>query len=924
MANYHSIEGTPRGRNTALIVLLALVVLTFVLGRSILSYLIEYRWWHELGQTSTWFTMLGYSIAPLVLATLIAAIVLWTAHSMALRFAGTSLRYYPLYAKLSILGALVLGFFFAAVVTDTWTVVRFFGGSRLDVQENAWHDPVFGHSLVFYFFQVPFYSLLLRFVLGLSVVAALVYWLTARGWQLREQMPRWQDKGVIELQDLGLSGAIESRFLRGLAVVFLIGLAVKFYLDRYTMLLNEHAFMVGVDWVNEHVSLPLQWLTILGAVAAAALVWMRRPKLAAAMLLVLPVRALVPVIANAVYVRPNEISIQRPYIERHIQATRSAFRLDRNAKEIDFPAKLDTKVDRTKHQALLENVRLWDWRAFHDTVTQIQALRPYYAFADSDVDRYQISGKINQVLLSPREFDIRQLAGAQASWVNQRFIYTHGYGLVMAEANRITPEGLPVLFVRDAPPVVETDSLRLTRPEIYYGEVVHEPVFVRTAQPEFNYPSGSENVHSRYEGKGGFPVSSWPMRIAAAVTFGDWNIVLTQYLTPESRMMIRRNISGRLRSLAGFINWDPDPYLVLTDEGRLVWMIDGFTTSRAHPYSRSIQMQGVGEFNYMRNSVKATIDAYDGSIDLFIFDSADPIIQSYAKLFPALFKPAAEMPADMRRHARYPEVIFRAQAEIYRTFHMRDPESFYNKEDLWDLGKNISGQGGRAEAVNPTYVVATMPGSNVPEFLLVIPFTPRNKDNLIGLMMARCDGENLGELVFLQLSKQELIFGPMQIEARINQDQFIAKDLALWSQQGSQVLRGHILVLPLEDSFLYVEPIYIQASEARMPQLRKIVMAMGNRLIYADNYEQAVAALTGTEAGEVGTIPVSSEIPPPSAMAPSASAPPAQPATAPPPTDKRIETIRDHLRRYRDFAAQGRWAEAGKELEAIQSVAGSR
>ncbi len=255
---------------------------------------------------------------------------------------------------------------------------------------------------------------------------------------------------------------------------------------------------------------------------------------------------------------------------------------------------------------------------------------------------------------------------------------------------------------------------------------------------------------------------------------------------------------------------------------------------------------------------------------------------------------------------------------------MRDPESFYNKEDLWDLGKNISGQGGRAEAVNPTYVVATMPGSDVPEFLLVIPFTPRNKDNLIGLMMARCDGENLGELVFLQLSKQELIFGPMQIEARINQDQFIAKDLALWSQQGSQVLRGHILVLPLEDSFLYVEPIYIQASEARMPQLRKIVMAIGNRLIYADNYEQAVSALTGTEAGEVGTIPVSSEIPPPSAMAPVASAPPAQPATAPPPTDKRIETIRDHLRRYRDFAAQGRWAEAGKELEAIQSVVGNR
>jgi len=374
--------------------------------------------------------------------------------------------------------------------------------------------------------------------------------------------------------------------------------------------------------------------------------------------------------------------------------------------------------------------------------------------------------------------------------------------------------------------------------------------------------------------------------------------------------MIRRKIRERLETLAGFISWDKDPYLVITDAGRLVWMVDGYTTSDAHPYSRTLDVTDLGEVNYIRNAVKATIDAYDGDTHLYIFAPDDPIIRAYQTLFPQLFRAASEMPPDLRRHARYPEAMFRIQAEIYRTYHMLDPQAFYNKEDVWDLARYTAAQQGQPESVTPTYVVASLPGESKAEFLLLLPFTPRTKDNLIGLMLARCDGDHLGEVVVLQLSKQELIFGPAQIAARINQDQTISKDLTLWNQQGSQVLRAPTLVLPVDSTFLYVDPIYIQATEARMPQLKKIVLAVGNRLIYTDTYDQAIAQLSsGAQA-----LALQAEMQAPAA----ASAPPSS-GQAPVTADRRLESVRNHLRRYRDLAAQGKWAEAGKELEAIEA-----
>jgi uncharacterized membrane protein (UPF0182 family) len=898
-----------RATRIAFFVILAMVLLS---ARVLASYTIEIAWWKELGQFRTWLSMLYYSTAPLTAATLLAFAALWIAHARALKFAGTSLGEHRIYARICALALLLVGYLISASSIDTWTVVRFAGSRGLPAAATVWRDAVFQKPLSFYLFDLPFYQLLRSYALVLVIVCIVVYWMAARGWQLRHRFSELQDARELDFTILRLEGGLESRFLRGATVVLLLALAVRFFLGRYEMLYNEHGtFLVGVDYVDSNFGLPLQWLLIVACLAAAVLVSMGRWILAASMALALVIAFIVPPAVSALYVRPNEISLQRPYIQTHIHATRSAYGLEQRVREVEFKAQPDAPIDVVHHKPTLDNVRLWDWHAFHDTVTQIQALRPYYVFHDSDVDRYTIDGQYRQVLLAPRELDLSQLPAARANWINPAFIYTHGYGLVLAGVSQITPDGLPVLLIDNAPPVVKTKSLKLTRPEIYYGEVSHEPVFVDTAQAEFNYPSGEKNVTSRYEGKGGFPISSFPMRLAAAVHEGEPNILLTDYLTPHSRMMIFRRVRERVQELAGFLQWDTDPYLVITDAGRLVWMIDGYTTSDAHPYSRAVDVPDMGSVNYIRNAVKATVDAYDGETHMYIFAPDDPIINAYQHLFPDLFRPASAMPPDLRAHARYPETLFKVQAEIYRTYHMLDPQAFYNKEDLWDLARHATGQGNGAEPVTPTYVMAALPGQDQAEFLLLVPFTPRNKDNLIGLMVARCDGPNLGDMVVLLLSKQELIFGPMQVGARINQEQTISKDLSLWNQQGSQVLRGQILVLPVGDTFLYVDPLYIQATEARMPQLKKVVLAVGNRLIYTDTYDEALAQLS---TGAQQLIQQATGSTPTAAPAVAGAAPVA-------PGDARIQRIRDHLRRYRELAAQGRWSEAGKELEAIEAEA---
>ncbi len=896
--------------------IIALVLFLLLGSRTIGDFFIEWEWWKEIGQADTWWSMLAYSLLPKGAVAILTLVALAASATVALRAESRSRFDRPLPGfAWGILA--VLSLILAVAMVDSWTLVRF-AGSR-DADPGTWTDPVFGQSLSFYFFDLPAYQMLLRVVIGLVIATILVYWLAGRFTLLRNLSQRGGD---IDISELRLSELLESRLIRIAGALGLIGLAGRLFLGRYALVTSEHGFMVGIDFVEQNIRLPLTWVSIALCVAAAALLFLGRLRPAVAAVpvaLVLP--GVVSGIVNWAYVRPNEISIQRPFIERHIAGTRAAFGLDRRTREVEFAAKIDSPVEFNRHRALLDNVRLWDWQAFHDTVTQIQGLRPYYVFNDSDVDRYFLDDgkggkRLQQVLLTPRELDVRQLPEARTRWINPHFIYTHGYGLVMAEANRITSDGLPELFIENAPPEIKVPGLKLTRPEIYFGEAVHEPVFVRSGQPEFNYPSGSDNVQTRYEGTGGFPIAGFPMRLAAALREGDWNILLTSYLSGESRMMIRRRVADRLEAVAGFITWDEDPYLVITEQGRLVWMIDGYTTSDEHPYSRSLRT-AMGRVNYIRNSVKATIDAYDGTMRLYLFDTEDPIIRAYQRLFPRLFTPASEMPADLRSHTRYPEQFFRIQAEAYRTYHMRDPEAFYNKEDIWDIARNTSSDESRSQSATPTYMVASLPGSDEPEFLLLIPFTPRGKDNLIGMMVARCDGEHLGEIVFLQLSKQELIFGPMQVKARINQDQNISKDLTLWNQQGSKVIRGQMLVLPVEKTFLYVEPIYLQAAQAPMPQLRKVAIAMGNRIAYADTYDEALRQLGNyTERISLMAASVPNSGAGLGGAAPANTPPPPRPALS----SAQMDDARAKLRRYRELMSQGKFGEAGRELEALEAL----
>jgi uncharacterized protein len=893
------------------LIILALIVL--VSSRFIAGTLIDYAWWTELHQVDTWINLLLYGTVPILLAILFFFAVFWTAFRLGIRntpgntFFGFLKRGFVIRIAAVVLALFSIGV--ANSTVDSWTVVRYFGGLRRLAAAGEFVDPIFGKPLHFYLFDLPFFNLLLSVALVGAVLALLIFWVAAHADRLGTALQNRLPGGApFEFDNFHLRGLFDSTFARVTAAVVLLGVALKIYFDRYALLLEDHGqYLVGVDWVADHVVIPLQWLLILAALAAAALLMARKPRWAAVLLLLVPVRYILPSIVAGLYVRPNELALEKPYIQHHIEATRSAYRLNRQVKETPLEADPEVPIDYAKHKPLLDNVRLWAWQPFHDTISQIQPLRPY-VYMDTDVDRYTIDGQMRQVMISPRELDIRQLGEAGGRWINPHLIYTHGYGVVMAEANRITQDGLPLLFIKDAPPVVTPKSLHFTRPEIYYSEVAHEPVFVDTAQQEFNYPSGSETIKTTYGGTGGFPVSSLLMRLAAALHYGDANIILTEYLTSNSRMMIHRPILDRLRKLAGFLSWDSDPYLVLTDSGRLVWIADGYMSSDAHPYSREIDL-GNQSVNYLRNSVKATIDAYTGETNLYIFDEEDVLIKAYTRLFPTLFKPASEMPPDLRAHTRYPETLFSVQAEMYRTFHMRDPEAFYNRADLWDLAKT-SRQGEGTGSVSPTYVVATLPGSNTPEFLLMTTFTPANKNNLIAVMYARCDGTHLGEIEFEQLSKQNIIYGPIQIDARINQDQNISKDLSLWNQQGSQVIRGQTLVLPIENSFLYVEPIYIQSAQASMPQLRKVALAMGNKLAYADTYEQALAQLTDALKGAAP--------PTPAARAQQTAT---APQPAPPVETDTLRQIRDHLQRYKELSSQGKLAEAGKELEEIQRLA---
>ncbi len=843
-----------------LIIAVALAVI-LATARGLAEFAIEYLWWSEVGQISTWLAKLAYKIVPVLTAALLAWAALLWAHRRGAAFAGVDTSRYTVYSRIVAIVLLVVGTVFIASRVDPVTVMKFSGSRGLAAGVAAWADPIFNKDLAFYLFDLPLLRLLVQYVFGLALVGTAVFWVTGRGWQIFDKFTRFRaDGGNLEEFDLGpspllLAGATKTNFAKAIACIALAGGAAWFYLGQYGLLLSNHGFMVGMDYLDQVWRLPLRWAVVVALLLSIPLIATSRYRhmmyLAGA---AIALHAALPLAVQVLYVSPNELKLEEEYITRHIQATRQAYGLG-NGKEELLSLEDNPTLDVEANATLVDNIRLWDENAYTDTITQTQALRLYYRFADMDIDRYQIEGKVKQLLLSPREIDVTSLDSAADNWINRHWVYTHGYGVVVSEVNRTTTEGLPALLIKDAPPEIEIPDIQITRPEIYFGELTDHPVFASTEQQEFDYPDEDQNVMSHYQGAGGFPIHSVATRLMAAVWLGDYNILFTSLTNPSSRMMIHRNVSERLEHLADFIAWDPDPYLTITDEGRLVWILDGYTVSDVHPYSQPQPVSELGaRINYIRNSVKATVDAYNGTTTLYMFDETDPIILSYANVFPDLFQPREAMPAWIRTHARYPELIFKVQAEIYRTFHMRDPTVFYNKEDIWDFGRSLAGNTGLPEPMKPTYIVARLPEEPDPEFLLMLPFTPTTRDNLNGWMAARCDGDKLGELIFYQLSKQELAYGPNQIEAQINQEQQIARDLTLWNQQGSRVLRGEMIAMPVGDTFLYVESIYIQAEAARMPQLRKVVLAMGERLVYEDTFEEALAALGRLELADANAL----------------------------------------------------------------------
>jgi hypothetical protein len=543
-------------------------------------------------------------------------------------------------------------------------------------------------------------------------------------------------------------------------------------------------------------------------------------------------------------VSPNEIDKEKPYIDFNIRYTRLAYGLD-NIEEREFPAEETlTLQDLRKNEATLKNIRLWDTRPLLATYSQLQEIRTYYKFTDIDIDRYRINGEYRQVTLSPRELSSKDLPSR--IWINERLTYTHGYGAVVGPVNRVTREGLPEFWVKDIPPAASTD-LRISRPELYFSELATDYVFVKTRAKEFDYPAGDQNVYTAYEGQGGIPLGSVWRKLLFAAHLGDIKLLMSNDLTSASRVLLYRNIRERVQRIAPFLRYDDDPYMVISAAGRIVWLLDGYTVSDWFPYSTATP--GLG--SYVRNAVKVTVDAYDGTVHFYVADPADPLIRTIARIFPELLQPLDAMPADLRAHIRYPEGLFRVQAAMYAVYHMRDTQVFYNKEDLWSIP--LGHGDGPDRPMEPYYLILRLPGEPKEEFVLLIPFNPSKKDNLSAWLAARSDPPHYGKLVVYNFPKQKLIYGPRQIEARIDQDSFISQQLSLWNQRGSQVIRGNLLVIPIERSLVYVEPLYIAAEKGQLPELKRVIVGFGDRIAMEETLEGALARVFGGPAPQTGT-----------------------------------------------------------------------
>ncbi len=782
---------------------------------------------------------------------------------------------------------------FAAGAWDQWLLFR-------HAEPFGQTDPIFGYDVGFHLFRLPFLEALQRF---LFIVVTLTAVTTAAVYVLSGRVDLDASRGVNIL-------APARRHLSVLVSAFFLLLAFGAYLDLPGLLTSPGGIIHGVANVDHTIRIPVLRLLIGAAVAGAALVLLQGTTrswwpLATAAGLYVGVSVAGAIGAAAMQrfiVAPNEQVRETPYIERNIRATRTAFALD-DVEERELSGdQLLTRADIDANEATLANVRLWDHQPLLQTFAQIQEIRTYYDFFSVHNDRYVIDGEYRQVMLSARELNSESLPNR--NWINERLVFTHGYGATLGPVNEVTPEGLPVLFVKDLPPQSSVD-LQVDEPSIYFGQLSNDHVFVKTRAREFHYPRGDDNVYTSYEGTGGVPIDNLLRRILFSIRFRSLKLLLSDDITNESRVLYHRRLSERVARIAPFLRYDPDPYLTVTD-GRLVWLQDAYTVSDRYPYSTPAP----NGLNYIRNSVKATVDAYHGTVTFYLIDEQDAVARTLSRVFPTLLRPIEEMPDSLRTRLRYPEGIFSIQAAMFATYHMTNPDVFYNKEDLWEIPV-IDGQG---QTMQPYYTVMRLPGETAPEFIQMLSFTPALKDNLASWLVARSDGDNYGRVMVFQFPKQKVIFGPRQIVARIAQDQAISPQITLWNQQGSEVLQGTLLVIPIEESLLYIRPLYLRSAGGRIPELKRVIVAHGNRIVMEETLDLALDRL----------FPVDGRRPaPPRPPATAGDDAQALPTLEPLPADHTDVLSAQALEHYeRALAAQrdGNWALYGEEIRRLGEV----
>jgi uncharacterized membrane protein (UPF0182 family) len=903
-----------RPRN--ILILIAVVVIAAVVGLSVLDQLlVDYLWYGTLGYGGVFNTTVGAEIAVFAIVWLVAFLAILASglvavgasrHSERLRVVrrpdemvevnlpeliralGERVPWRVIVAA----GAAILALFVAQGEAASWAVyMQGLYGVPFGISEQA-----FGNDVGFYVFTMPLLEEIRDLFLVLIVLSAgmaiAVYW--ARGaLDFKETPPRVSP---------GAAGHLS--VLLGL---FFVQRAMSYWLGRFDLLLHTNGVVFGLRYVDRILWQPGLWLLVLLSLIAAA-ICIYNARVGG---LRLPVAAFVIVFAPALlmtfiqplierlWVKPDELRVERPYLERNIEATRHAYKLD-TVDVKPFPGQgALTPAALEADSATVKNIRLWDPRPLIDTYRQLQEIRTYYDFRDVDIDRYWIQGKYTEVMLSPREMNLDQLPETAQTWVNQHLKFTHGTGLAMSPVNKKDTEGLPVFYIKDIPAVSDV-GLKLEQPAVYFGEARDNYTVVDSATPEFDYPKGADNVFSYYSGSGGVPVAGLLRRLLFSIFFRDINLLVTENIVDKSKIMIRRNIVTRISYLAPFLNLDRDPYAVIYN-GRLVWIVDCYTVSDHYPYSQ----RNADGINYIRNSVKVVVDAYTGATDFYVADPDDPVIKTWERVFRAMFKPLTAMPAELRAHIRYPEDFFLIQADTFRTYHMTDPQVFYNREDLWGVAHE--NYGGSTVPMQPYYVIMRLPGETQAEYMLMLPMVPSGRENMIAWMAARCDGDDYGHLFEYSFSKDRLFYGPYQIQARINQNPEISRQLSLWNQMGSKVLLGNLLVIPVQDSLLYVEPLFIRAENGQLPELQRVIASYSDRVVMGDTLDLTLAALFENAAPPAPTI----------AKASTTAAPPQQVAASAAPSRADMQSAAQHYNRAMEAIRAGDWTAFGAEMKAL-------